>query len=202
MNKEQGKVSSIELRKQQYPELVDLSERTKEVVTLFQEIAREAREKSWGLVFISGLAVDAHFGYLTRQHRDVDAMVLRDAISDVKSFLELKGHVVNERGEGLKIDPTDPEHPAWSHGDIHYYYADEKGDVIIPHDGKELKFTAPIEELTEELSFLGESAKFLKSRYLLEEKAGWTDQVGFRGTEENEVRNAKEVEKINFLIEN
>jgi hypothetical protein len=36
----------------------------------------------------------------------------------------------------------------------------------------------------------------------LEEKVGWNDQVGFRGTEENEVKNQKEIEKIKFLIEN
>jgi hypothetical protein len=56
--------------------------------------------------------------------------------------------------------------------------------------------------MTEELTFLGERARFLKPQYLLEEKVGWNDQVGFRGTEENEVKNQKEIEKIKFLIEN
>jgi hypothetical protein len=57
-----------------------------------------------------------------------------------------------------------------------------------------------MEEITEELSFLGETARFLKLQNLLEEKIGWNEQVGFRGTKENEEKNNKEIEKINFLL--
>jgi hypothetical protein len=195
---------SPELR-ERYPELTEPSERTKKAIAIFKEIAREASERGREVVFMSGLAVDAHFGYLTRDHRDVDLMALGDAISDIKSFLESNGHVITDpgvRGESFKVDPTDPNHPTWSHGDLHLYHKDEKNNVVIPHDGKELKFNASIEEMTEELTFLGERARFLKPQYLLEEKVGWNDQVGFRGTEENEVKNQKEIEKIKFLIEN
>jgi len=191
---------SSELR-ERYPELSDPSERTKETVELFKEIARESREKGWGVAFISGLAVDAHFGYLTRNHRDVDLMALREAMSDIKSFLESKKHIVTDpgkiKGDSFKVDATDPDHPSWSRGDIHRYSIDEKGNVIIPHGDKELKFSGSIDEITEELSFFGESARFLKPQYLLEEKAGWVEQIGL----ENEERNKKEMEKIKFLIE-
>lgn len=197
-------LNAAELR-EHYPEITEPTERTKEAIALFKEIAHEAKEKGWDITFLSGLAVDAHFGYLTRQHRDVDLIALQKVIPEIKLFLESKGHIISDpgeiKGESLKVDPTDPENnPTWSRGDIHSYYTDEKGNVVIPHRGKELKFAGSMEEITEELSFLGESARFLKLQNLLEEKIGWNEQVGFRGTEENEEKNKKEIEKIDFLL--
>jgi hypothetical protein len=203
-HRDESTLNTSELQKH-YPELSEPTERTKEAIALFQGIAHEAREKGWGIAFLSGLAVDAHFGYLTRQHRDVDLIALQEVIPEITSFLESKGHVISDpgeiKGESLKVDPTDPENnPTWSHGDIHSYFTDEKGNVVIPHRGKELKFAGSMEEITEELSFLGETARFLKLQNLLEEKIGWNEQVGFRGTKENEEKNNKEIEKINFLL--
>jgi len=129
-------------------------------------------------------------------------MALQEAMSDIKSFLESRGHSITDlgkiKGDSFKVDATDSDHPSWSRGDIHRYSIDEKDNVIILHGDKELKFTGSIDEITEELSFFGESARFLKPQYLLEEKAGWVEQIGL----ESEERNKKEIEKIKFLMEN
>jgi hypothetical protein len=185
-----------------YPKLADseISERTAKAILLFKKIAQKAREEDWEIVFLSGFAVDAHFGYLTRQHKDIDIMARVQVVPKIRLFLESEGHTVYEpekvKGECLKVDQAEPDKPMRSHGDIHYFWEDVEGKVTMPLLGKELKLSAGVKEVSEELAFLGETARFLKPAYLLEEKRGWHEQVGLAVWPEN----LSEIEKIKYLI--
>ncbi|MHB8660499.1 MAG: nucleotidyltransferase domain-containing protein [Minisyncoccota bacterium] len=187
--------------KEKYPPLLQSSERTQKALTLFKEIAREARKENWRIAFLSGLATDAHFGYLTRDHRDVDLIASRETAQKIRTFLESLGHTVYEpdkvKGECLKVDQAESDKPMRAHCDIHYFREDEEGRVIIPLFGKELHFSANLEDSTDEIEFLCERSRFLKTKYLLEEKDGWRDQIGLTGHEEE---NERERRKIEFLI--
>lgn len=185
-----------------YPPLSldQVSERTAKAIALYKKIAGEARAQKWEIVFLSGFAVDAHFGYLTRQHKDVDLTAKAEVVSQIKSFLEREGHTVYEpekiKGECLKVDQAEPDKPMRSHCDIHYFWEDDQGRVTLSHGGKEMKLSVGAVEASEEINFLGETARFLKPEYLLEEKKGWHEQVGLTVWEEN----LSEIEKIKYLL--
>jgi hypothetical protein len=187
--------------KKKYPPIEEMNERTKKAVDLFKKIAKKSWEEKWEVAFLSGLATDASFGYLTRQHKDVDLMASRDAIEKIKEFLESEGYNVYEpdrvKGECLKVDQFGEDNPMRSHGDLHIFYTDEVGNAIIPLDRKELKFKNPLSEMIREIEFFGEKAKFLKPEFILEEKAGWKDQIGLTGHEEE---NEREIIKIKDLL--
>ncbi len=187
--------------KKKYPPIDEMDERTKKAVDLFKKIARKSREENWEVAFLSGLATDANFGYLTRQHKDVDLMASRDTIEKIREFLESEGHNVYEpervKGECLKVDQFKEDKPMSSHGDLHIFYPGEDGNAIIPLDRKELKFKNPLADMIFELEFFGEKANFLKPKFILEEKAGWKDQIGLTGHEEE---NEREIIKIKDLI--
>jgi hypothetical protein len=185
-----------------YPPLKseDITPRTAKAIALFQEIAQEAHVQNWEVFFLSGFAVDAHFGYLTRQHKDVDLMVSSETIPHIKSFLESKGYAPYEpefvKGECLKVDQAEPDKPMRSHADIHYFWEDSEGRVTMLAQGKEMKLSAGAREATEELIFLGETTRFLKPKFLLEEKYGWHKQAGLTVWPEN----LSEIEKIEYLL--
>lgn len=195
--------SNLQKLQEKYPPLDPdrVSERTSKAIALFRKIATESRKQNWNVVFLSGFAVDAHVGYLTRQHKDVDLMALPEIIPKIKLFLEQEGHTVYEpesiEGECLKVDQAEPDKPLRSHCDIHYYFSDEQGKAFMLHEGKQMKFTASALDASEDLTFLGETARFLKLQYLLEEKKGWHEQVGLTIWEEN----LSEIEKIKYLLE-
>lgn len=184
-----------------YPELDQPNERTLKAIAIYKNIAKQALKENWEVVFLSGLAADAHFGYLTRQHRDADLMTSRDTAQKIKIFLESEGHTVYEpdkvKGECLKVDQAEPGSPMRSHCDIHYFWEDEDSRVTIPLLGKELKLSTSAKEASEKIEFLGEKALFLKPEYLIEEKIGWRDQIGLEQREEY----VEEVEKIKYFME-
>jgi len=187
--------------KRKYPVLGEANERTLKVVAIYKKVAKEARREGWYVVFLSGLATDAHFGYLTRQHRDADLMTSKETAQKIKSFLESKGHVVYEpdkvKDECLKVDQAESGSPMRSHCDIHYFWEDEDGRVTIPLLGKELKLGTSAKEASEEIEFLGEKALFLKPEYIIEEKIGWRDQIGLEQREEY----VQEIDKIKYFME-
>jgi len=192
----------IAIDKIKYPPLNEPNERTQKAIVLFHQIARKAREENWEYSFLSGFAIDAHFGYLTRDHRDVDVMVSIETAKKLQVFLESLGHFVYEpekiKGEALKVDQADEEHPMRCSCDIHYFWEDESGNVVIPLLGKEMHFSAGIKDATEELNFLEEKAIFLKPEFILEEKNGWRDQIGLPV---REPEHSLEREKIQYLID-
>src|SRR3989344_4724436 len=187
--------------KRKYPVLGEANERTLKVVAIYKKVAKEARREGWYVVFLSGLATDAHFGYLTRQHRDADLMTPRDTAQKIKIFLESEGHTVYEpdkvKGECLKVDQAEPGSPMHCHCDIHYFWEDENSRVTIPLLGKELKLSTSAKEASEEIEFLGEKALFLRPQYIIEEKIGWRDKIGL----EQRAEYVEEVEKIKYLME-
>ncbi|HEY4489974.1 MAG TPA: hypothetical protein VJC12_01810 [Candidatus Paceibacterota bacterium] len=184
-----------------YPVLSQPSERTLKAVAIYKIIARQAINEGWQVIFLSGLATDAHFGYLTRQHRDADLMTPRDTAQKIKIFLESEGHTVYEpdkvKGECLKVDQAEPGSPMHCHCDIHYFWEDENSRVTIPLLGKELKLSTSAKEASEEIEFLGEKALFLRPQYIIEEKIGWRDKIGL----EQRAEYVEEVEKIKYLME-
>lgn len=190
---------SFNLLQQKYPPISEPNERTLKALDLYKKIAHEAQKKDWKIAFLSGLAADANFGYLTRQHRDADLIVSKEQAQEIKSFLESEGHIVYEpdevKGECLKVDQADPEKPMRSHCDIHYFWESE-GVVVIPGFGKELKFSGNFEEITVELEFYNEKARFLKPQYIIEEKLGWRDQIGMKFRDEY----MEEIKKLEYLI--
>src|SRR3989344_7716412 len=168
--------------KVKYPVLGEANERTLKAIAIYKKIAKEALKENWKVIFLSGLAADAHFGYLTRQHRDADLMTPKETAQKIKLFLESEGHVVYEpdkvRGECLKVDQAEPDSPMRSHCDIHYFWEDENSRVTIPLLGKELKLSTNAKEASEEIEFFDQKTLFLKPKYLIEEKIGWRDQIG------------------------
>jgi hypothetical protein len=185
--------------KNKYPEITSLTERTLRALELYKKLAREARKRGWKIAFLSGLAVDANFGYLTKQHRDADIIASSETIKEIVKFLEREGHNVYEpekvKGECLKVDQAEPDRPMRAHCDIHYYW-EQDGKIIIPLLGKRLSLSAGFYDATVELEFMGEWARFLKPQYILEEKIGWRDQIGLEQREEY----TYEMEKVSFLM--
>ena len=188
--------------KKKYPPVDEIDERTKKALDIFKKITRKAREENWEVAFLSGLAVDANFGYLTRQHKDADLMASRDTIEKIREFLESEGHTVYEperiKGECLKVDQFKEDSPMGAHGDLHIFYLGDDGNAVIPLDKKELKFKNPLAKMICELEFFGEKANFLKPEFILEEKRGWKDQIGLTGHEE---KNERENIKLKDLID-
>jgi hypothetical protein len=191
---------TVKKMKENYPEVTKLTERTQKALDLYKKIAHKAQEKNWKIAFLSGLAVDANFGYITRQHRDADIIASKEDAQHIKDFLESEGHVVyspNEvMGECLKVDQANPDRPMHCHCDIHYFWEDASNNITIPLLGKVMKLTANFEDATTVLHFWGETARFLKPKYILEEKIGWRDQIGLKMRDEYIL----EMKKINHLI--
>jgi len=180
----------------------EFDERTRQAIELFHVIANAANQHEWRLAFLSGFAIDAHLGRLTRAHADVDVMLPEKEARQLAAHLESAGHHVDEpeelRDECLKVNTLDPEKPMSALCDIHFFY-EEKGKAVIPLAGKKLAFSAPFAAMVERKNFLGESVSVLKPAYLLEEKIGWCEQVGLdRCRTEPEVY-ASEIEKIKAL---
>ncbi|MCF7865760.1 MAG: hypothetical protein K9M11_04655 [Candidatus Pacebacteria bacterium] len=177
-----------------------LDERSKRSLILYKEIASEALTEGWVVYFLAGFAIDAHCGYFTRQHGDIDLMADSLTVERIKVFLESKGHVVYEpeevRGECYKVDQAREDKPMYCHADIHRYWEDEFGRATMPSHGKLLKFSTNARDASVEISFLGVKARFLKLEYLLEEKIGWHNQVGLKVRQ----KNLDDIEKIKFLI--
>ncbi len=151
---------------------------------------------------MSGFAIDAHFGYLTKNHRDVDIIISKEQGAEIIDYLKNLGHTIYEeeksKGECLKVDQADPEKPSRCHADIHYFW-EEDGKVVIPLNGKKLIFSDSFLNITEEISFLGEDVRVLKLKYLAEEKNGWRDQIGLPQSEEREKSYIADMEKISFI---
>lgn len=183
-----------------YPPVEEQAERTIKALDLYKKIAAEAHLRGWKIAFLSGLATDANFGYLTRQHRDADLIASKETAEEIKKFLESEGHTVYEpdevKDECLKVDQAEPDKPMRCHSDIHYFW-EEDGKIVIPAFGKKMSLSADFDHATHELEFMGVTARFLKPEYIIEEKYGWRDQVGMTFREEYQ----KEIDKINFLID-
>lgn len=155
------------------------------------------------IAFLSGFAIDAHLGCLAKNHKDVDIMISKDEAKELAKYLTNLGHSVYEvekyKGEILKVDQADPEKETQAHCDIHFFW-EENGKVIIPLSGKKLIFSNVFDEITEELSFLGENIKVLKPQYLKEEKQGWIDQIGLIPSEERMKEYDADMDKISALM--
>jgi hypothetical protein len=190
--------------KQKFPPLSDkeIDERTKKAINLFQKIVTKAKEKNWKYVILSGFAVDAYLGYISRNHKDVDFIIDKNDIKEVWKFLESEGHLVcKSKGRGdnlLRIDPIDAETTRAAHCDIHISFFDDKSkEVVIPMRGNEIRFNGTYDSISAEKEFLGVKAKVLLPNLLIEEKKGWTEKIGLTGREE---RNALEIFKIQQII--
>jgi hypothetical protein len=191
---------------QEFPPLPDseIDERTKKAIVLFEKIVNKAKQENWKYVVLSGFAVDAYLGYISRNHKDVDFLMDRNNIKEVWKFLESEGHLVCEsknHGDNLlRIDPIDAETTRAAHCDIHISFFDDKlKEVVIPMRGNEMRFNGTYDDISVEREFLGVKAKILLLPLLLEEKKGWTEKIGLSGREE---RNALEIKKIQTIIDN
>lgn len=190
------------MHSQKYPEEKSIHEQTQKAIALFHEIAQGAKEHNWKVAFLSGFAIDAHFGYMTKNHKDVDIMILKEQGAELAQYLTNLGHTVyeeeNSKGECLKVDQADPEKPSRCHCDIHYFW-EEEGKVVIPLRGKKLTFSESFSNITEELSFLDEKVLVLTPKYLAEEKNGWRDQIELPRSEEREKAYLEDMQKITYL---
>lgn len=186
-----------------YPEEKNLNDRSKLAIKLFHEIARGVRMHGWTVAFLSGFATDTHFGYLTRNHRDVDIIISKEEAKELVKYLTELGHDVYEfeatKGECLKVDQADPEKRSQAIADLHYYW-EEEGKVVIPLKGKKLMFSGSFAEITEPGEFLGEKITVLKPKYLLEEKKGWCEQIGLSQCKEKPEIYQADIDKISFLL--
>jgi len=187
--------------KEEFPEYTNINERTKKSIDLYKKISKEANDKQWDVIFLSGFAFDANVGHITRDHRDIDLMISKDEAEKLAEFLVSEGHdvysVEKSRGEMLKIDSIESTRSSSAHGDIHYFWNDSGGKATIPLYGKLLQFSTNSKSLYNEMEFLGHKSKFLKPNFLLEEKLGWQNQIGLTG---REVENEKVKDKIRNLI--
>ncbi len=196
------------LLKKEIPPLAEgeMDERTKKAIDLFKRIVIRASEKNWKYVVLSGFAVDAYLGYISRNHKDVDFIIDRDNVGDAKIFLEKEGHLVcksKAHGEDdlLRIDPIDAETTRAAHCDIHISFFDDKTkEVVIPMHGKEIRFAGDYNDISIEKEFLGVKAKVLLPNLLIEEKKGWVEKIGLAWREGREEKNALEVKKIQRII--
>ncbi|MEK7582959.1 MAG: hypothetical protein AAB483_00955 [Patescibacteria group bacterium] len=186
-----------------YPEEKNLNDRSKLAIKLFHEIAQGARIHGWQISFLTGFAIDAHFGYLTKNHKDVDIIISKDEAKQLTTYLTTLGHTVFEvedtKGECLKVDHADPERPSQALADLHYFW-EEDGKVVIPLKGKKLVFSGSFSEMTESRKLLGEDITVLKPHYLLEEKKGWCEQVGLSQCREKPELYQADIDKITFLL--
>jgi hypothetical protein len=180
----------------------EIDERTKKAVILFKKIVTKANEKKWKYVVLSGFALDAHLGYFSRNHKDVDFIIDRNNIIEAKLYLEKEGHVVCEStkhgNDLLRVDPVDIETTRGAHCDIHISFFDEQSkEVVIPMHGNEMCFVGDYNDISIEKEFLGVTARILLPFLLIEEKKGWAEKIGLTGREE---RNALEIEKMQKII--
>ena len=181
----------------------EMDERTKRAIELFKKITIKAEKENWKYVILSGFALDAYLGYISRNHKDVDFIIDKNNIAAVKLFLEKEGHLVCESvkygNDLLRVDPIDKESTRAAHCDIHISFFDEKTkEVVIPMLGKEIRFKGNYDTISTEKEFLGVKAKVLSLPLLLEEKRGWEEKIGLSGREE---KNALEKEKIGKIIQ-
>jgi hypothetical protein len=190
--------------KQEFPPTPDeeINERTKKAIYLLKEVATEAIDKKWKYVVLSGFAIDAYLGYISRNHKDVDLIMDKGDIKEAVSFLENNGHLVCEsKGHGkdlLRVDPIDKETTRAAHCDIHISYFDEKSnDVVITMHGNEMRFAGNYQDISTEKEFLGVKIKVLLPNLLLKEKKDWVEKIGLFGREE---KNAIEIDKIQKIM--
>jgi len=193
-----------DILKQEFPPIIDeaMDDRTKKAIVLLKEIASEALSKQWKYVVLSGFAIDAYLGYISRNHKDVDLIADKNNIGEIKSFLEKKGHLVCESkkhgSDLLRIDPIDKETTRRAHCDIHISSFDkDTNEVIITIHGNEMRFAGNYDDISLEKEFLGVRIKVLLPELLIKEKKDWVEKIGLSGREE---RNALEVEKIKKII--
>ncbi len=191
---------NIQNLKKEFPPLSEeeIDKRTKRAVSIFKKLIIQAKEKNWRYVVLSGFAVDSHLGYLSRNHKDVDFIIDKNDIEEVKFFLKKEGHLVCESkkygNDLLRVDPIDAETTRAAHCDIHISFFDGKtNEVVIPMYGKEIRFTGNYNEISTERNFLGVKPRVLLPNLLIEEKKGWVEKIGLSGREE---RNALEIKKI------
>jgi len=186
-----------------YPEEKNLNQRTLKAIQLFHEIAQGAKKHNWTIVFLSGFAIDAHFGYITKNHKDVDVMILKEQIKEMGLYLIDLGHELYEidKGECLKVDHADPEKLNQTYGDIHYCW-EEQGKAVIPLHGKKLVFSTSLSEIAEKRSMLGEIIPVLKPQFLIEEKRGWREQIGLAQSPERLKQYEEDMNKIKFILAN
>ena len=189
----------------EFPPLVkeQMNERTKKAIELFKKVAIKTREKKWKYVTLSGFAIDAYLGYISRNHKDVDFIVDKNDIEAVKSFLEKEGHLVCEsktHGKDLlRVDPINAETTRAAHCDIHISSFDNQtNEVVITMHGNEMRFAGNYGDISMEKEFLGVKAKVLLPKLLIEEKKGWVEKIGLSGREEI---NALENKKIEAIID-
>jgi hypothetical protein len=183
-----------------YPPIIELNERTLKAIEMFKILSTEANLQNWKIAYMSGFAIDSHFGYFTRQHRDIDIMAPKEDMEKIRKFFESIGHEVYEldkfKGDNLKVDHADANRETQTFCDIHRFYENADGRVAVPLLGRELVFSGSFDEITEMKGFLGITTCFLKSKYIKEEKIGWQKQVGLPEREET----VKEIEKIDALL--
>ncbi len=188
-----------------YPEVKNFDERTKLAILLFHEIAQGISLHGWNISFLSGFSIDAQFGYITKNHKDLDIIISKSEAPALVEYLTSLGHTVCEavkyKGECLKVDQSDPQKETQSSCDVHYYW-EEDGKVVIPLLGKKLTFSGSFSEITEKKVFLNETILALKPQYLLEEKKGWCEQVGLSQCKEKPDEYNSDIEKISSLLEN
>ncbi|MEX2411305.1 MAG: hypothetical protein WD607_08055 [Candidatus Paceibacterota bacterium] len=184
------------------PEKIELDKRTNRAIEIFHKISKLSKKFEWRVALLSGFAIDAHFGYLTKNHRDVDIMMPKDQADLLGKHLEKMGHDVYEaekfKGECLKVDQADPKKDTQAHCDIHYFWEENK-KVVIPLLGKKLIFSKSFNEMTTTKEFLGEKMRILKPKYLLEEKIGWCKQIGLSQCKDKPEEYKADINKINLL---
>ena len=189
---------------QEFPPITneEMDERTKKAIEILKEIATEALNKKWKYVVLSGFAVDAYLGYVSRNHKDVDFIVDKSDIAEVREFLEKNRHLVCESkkhgNDLLRVDPIDRETTRAAHCDIHISYFDETlNQVVITMHGNEMRFAGNYQDISAEKEFLGVKTKVLLPDLLIKEKKGWEEKIGLSGREE---KNALEIKKIKRII--
>jgi hypothetical protein len=184
----------------------ELDEKTKRATILFKKIVVEAHKDNWKYVILSGFAIDIHLGYFSRNHKDVDFLIDKSNIDDVKSFLQKQGHAVYESDKYgkdlLRVDPTIIDGQIrLADCDIHIGFFDENtNEVVLPMNRGEIRFPGSYEQITVQKEFLGVQSKILKLPLLVREREGWKEKIGLTGREErNELENQK-VQKIISII--
>ncbi len=196
-------LSALIMYSKKYPEEKNLTDRSKLAIQLFHEIAQGAQQNGWQLCFLSGFAIDAQFGYITKNHKDVDIIISKEEAPELTAYLTGLGHTIYEtadtKGECLKVDRADPQRESQAHADIHYFW-EEEGKVVIPLLGKKLVLSGSFSELGVRRKLLGEDILALKPKYLLEEKMGWCNQVGLSQCKEKPALYQADIDKITCLL--
>lgn len=190
----------------EFPPISDeeIDEKTKRAISLFKKIVNEANNKNWRYVVLSGFAIDANLGYFSRNHKDVDFLIDRSNIQEVVSFLKKEGHLVSESdryGKDLiKVDFVIHEGLIrFADCDIHVGFFDEiKNEVVLPMDGKEIRFSGNYDDILITKDFLDVKAKVLTLPQLIVERKGWEEKIGLMARIE---RNKEENKKVMRIIE-